>query len=235
MSAHILRPGGKELHFDVVVSEVPEFKTTVTDYPVEKGANVADHMRNEAHALTLEVYVSDTPLKETDLEGNNTRGGGVRSHGLDVQTYEPPLAPTPGAVLGAIGNAVSNLLAGPAAPTKAQVLSFDKEFNAAQECLTILEQIRGKSELLEVVTAARFYSDMALTRIGGPKVDKDTGGGASFTLEFKNLRLVSVAFVAAPKPSIVQGHKMADKGKQDPKTPEPKKRSLLQSARKGAL
>jgi hypothetical protein len=234
--AYIQRPGGTELHFDVVMSVTPEFVSTVTNNPVEKGADVADHIRKELDRVTLEVYVSDTPIIETDLEGNNTRGGAVRSKVLNIPEPTPTFIPTPGALFNALGSAVSGLISGAAPPTAAQVLSFSKEFDAGEECLKILEKIRDDAELVEIYTSAKVYSNMALVRIGGPKVDKDTGGGASFTLEFKQIRLVSVAFVAAPKPSVVQGHKMKDLGKQDAKpVTDPQKRSLLQSFRKGAL
>jgi hypothetical protein len=216
------------------MSETPEFRTTVTDYPVEKTANVADHMRKELVRVTLEVYVSDTPLVPEDLEGNNTRGGGITSKFLDVPRASPAFSPTPGAVFGAIGNAISNTLLGAAAPLKVQALNFANEFRAAEDCLKLLEKIRDNSELVDVYTSARIYEGFALEKIGGPKVDKDSGGGASFTLDFKEVRRANVAIVAAPKPSIVQAFKMKERGKQDPApVTDPTKRSVLQSLRKG--
>jgi hypothetical protein len=100
--------------------------------------------------------------------------------------------------------------------------------------LKLLEKVRDGSELVDIYTDARVYEGFALERIGGPKVDKDTGGGATFSLDFKEVRRANVAFVAAPKPSIVQAQKMKERGKQDPApVSDPTKRSAIQSIRKG--
>lgn len=47
---------------DATRSEVHTGANTVTDHPVEQGANVSDHSRPEPDKLQVEMVVSDTPL-----------------------------------------------------------------------------------------------------------------------------------------------------------------------------
>lgn len=47
---------------DAAVSEEHAFSAEVTAHPVEKGADVADHIRPQPIALSIEGVVSDTPI-----------------------------------------------------------------------------------------------------------------------------------------------------------------------------
>lgn len=48
--------------FDVVSNETHDAVMQITSHPVEEGANVSDHARPEPIRLTVEGYVSNTPL-----------------------------------------------------------------------------------------------------------------------------------------------------------------------------
>lgn len=54
------------VEFDAAVREQHELKSTLTDHPVETGANVTDHSRPEARSVTLEIVQSNTPLDGAD-------------------------------------------------------------------------------------------------------------------------------------------------------------------------
>lgn len=47
---------------DAALSESHDYESEVTDYPIERGANVIDHVRNRPLTVSLECVVSDTPL-----------------------------------------------------------------------------------------------------------------------------------------------------------------------------
>lgn len=47
---------------DAAAQEEHSFDSEVTEYPVEKGADIADHVRSRPIVVTIEGIVSDTPL-----------------------------------------------------------------------------------------------------------------------------------------------------------------------------
>jgi hypothetical protein len=47
---------------DAAISEEPSLESEVTEYPVESGATISDHVRNLPLTLELEFTVSDTPI-----------------------------------------------------------------------------------------------------------------------------------------------------------------------------
>lgn len=49
------------MSFDAVESEAPEHAIVVTEYPIEMGANLVDHIRPKPVQLKLTVYVSNSP------------------------------------------------------------------------------------------------------------------------------------------------------------------------------
>ena len=52
--------------FDAVLSEEHERDAEVTDHSVEQGVAITDHVRPEPDRLTLEVFVSNTPVYSAD-------------------------------------------------------------------------------------------------------------------------------------------------------------------------
>ena len=63
-----------QLAIDAVLNETPHNAAVVTEHPVERGANVADHIRPAATTLALVLVVSNTPLERTAA----TQGGFAR-------------------------------------------------------------------------------------------------------------------------------------------------------------
>lgn len=47
---------------DITRSEEHSFESEVTEHPVEKGANITDHVRNKPITITMECVVSDSPV-----------------------------------------------------------------------------------------------------------------------------------------------------------------------------
>lgn len=70
----------RTLYFDAVISETQDITSQVTEHPVEKGANITDHVRAEIDRVHLEVFVSNTPNRDV-----NGRGAAVEGVELDLK------------------------------------------------------------------------------------------------------------------------------------------------------
>jgi hypothetical protein len=81
MAAYLLPDTDQSLIvlFDQTVSEGHEATAEVTEHPVEKGSNVADHVRQNPQNLTLEMFVTNTPI--VDLGRGSSRFGTCKSPG----------------------------------------------------------------------------------------------------------------------------------------------------------
>ncbi len=218
----------KALYFDVTREESQEFETKATEHPVEDGSNVADHVKRELTKVSIRVFVSNSPIDDV-----NSRGASMRSTPLKFDKYTPPLPLNPaGAVtslvksgIGAIGAA---LFGGPS-ELAATVLTFPQDFDAVEETLGILENLRDTVQLVDVVTPKRLHEAMFLEKIHMSR-NAGTGDGAEFDLDFRELRKVRVSLVGAPTiPKDVRGNVVKNKGA---KAPTPVKK---ESSAHGAL
>ncbi len=204
----------KSLFFDAVTEEAQDLASTATEHPVEEGANIADHIRDELERCSLEVFVSNQPVYDW-----NNKGGKVSSVPIKLQKFKPPLAPTPGAVFGAIGSAVKagvGALLGGNREYAAQVLQFKQSFNAVSDTLTVLETLKKSRQLVNVVIPSKTYENMLIEKVHVSR-NASTGDGAKFHLEFKQLRMVEAKIVNAPIPTEIRGATMKTKGAQGPK------------------
>lgn len=51
------------LEIDAVLKEGHSYKNNVTSYPVEKGSNITDHVKQQAEQLTIEGLTSNSPVR----------------------------------------------------------------------------------------------------------------------------------------------------------------------------
>lgn len=58
--------------FDATVSETHSFSTQVSENPVEKGADVTDHVRAKPAVVKLECYATDNPLSSNRKKDEKT-------------------------------------------------------------------------------------------------------------------------------------------------------------------
>lgn len=210
-----------QLFFDVVLQETQEMTSAVTEHPVEKGANVTDHVRAENDRVSLEVYVSNSPARDV-----NNRGMTLESMTLDIPVIEPASLSIGGLINGAF-----NALQGSKGPERtATVYKFSNAFDAVSDTRAILEELRTSATLLDVVTSSKDFQNMVL-RSHTIKKNESTGTGATFALEFQQIRLVETKIVNAPIPTETRGKKAVSKGAQGtkPAKDQPKKKSLLKT------
>ncbi len=63
-----------EASFDAVLTETHSRSAQVTSHPVEKGADIADHVQVEPMRLTLEAVVTNTPTRTPATHNRNSQG-----------------------------------------------------------------------------------------------------------------------------------------------------------------
>jgi len=186
----IIRPGGgidKIIIFDAIMKETHEGDVEVTEHPVEKGGDIADHARVKLPRLVIEGLVTNTPITDaSDVQHTDNTRGVVRPLALEYETmvHLPVNIPGAGAILAAVGGNRSKQTA------SASVLQFPKEFNRVGSVFTSLELIRRNAELVEVVTPIAMYENMIITHLTTPR-DPDNGNSVRFTVELKQLRFAS--------------------------------------------
>lgn len=206
------------LRFDVVKSEVQERTNLITEHPVESGSNITDHIRPNLNKVTLECFVSNSPLVATQ----------------QIQVQEPlnPPSPPNGALLNGVINTIGSLIS-PAAPIVASVLEFPSgapDFVAST--IDTLEQLRSQAAIVKVICPNATYESMILE---GFEVHRDSGTGDSavFEINLREIRVVSSSLTAAPQPTIPRAAPMQSKGDQAAKTPPEQQSSVLSSILSG--
>lgn len=240
------------IQLDALQSENPEDKLTITDHPVEQGANVVDHAREEPTILTIEGIVSSLPNPRIDTDA------GFRTYELLVpamtapstQTIKlnppkPPLALNPsGLIQAGVGALVDAITGGPnlnatfsgvpqrtTFELKAQGLQQNAPRDRVRDVYEALRRVMAARQLLTISTRDRDYFDMMIERVAKPRAIED-GSSARFQIDFKQIRVAASKTVAAPKPTEARGkgpvNKGAQAGKKD-EDPKQKRKTLLKA------
>jgi hypothetical protein len=212
------KPGGT-LQFDLTVAETIISSASMTTFPVEQGADISDHVRQEADKCTLEVYVSNSPIRTDNLIDPSSPRGGVQSVTLDLPKFNFPLLSGLG-ILRRLGS----LFSAGDTPTKALLLTFDTPFNAPGETLDVLRQLQSEARLIEVYGRDWFLDDMVLMTISNPR-NSETGDGGEYTLEFSHIRIVETQRTTSPVSAEPRAKTPASNGAKGSKDAKPELKS----------
>lgn len=207
-------PGGT-LGFDLTVTETLISSVTMTEFPVEEGADITDHVRKNADMCTLEVYVSNSPITLENFVDPSSPRGAIQSVQLDLPEFKVPLTSGLG-----ILNRLASLFSS-STPVKALLLQFDTDFSAPIETLQVLTQIQAEARQIDVFGRDWFLEDMILTDIDAP-LDEESGDGGKYTLQFKHIRIVQTQQVTKPvsaEPRAKTPQSNGSKGSTDAKPP----------------
>lgn len=199
---------GTSLFFDVVEKEGIKLTSTATEHPVEEGADVSDHVRSNLDTVTLDIFVSNAPVRDV----NSIWNGQVAGLELKVPKKEKPLVPMPGALMGAALDAIAAAIDGPE-EWKAIVLQFPEKFDNVAFILNTLIDWKERGVVGKVITTHRTFESVYITGIEMNR-DATTGDGAPITIELKEIRLVEARMVTAPTPTETRGKTMKSKGRQ---------------------
>lgn len=81
------------VELDVSITESHSSEVTITDHPVERGANISDHSRPEPDKLTIEGLITNTPFNRTQRRrivnafGQNFDSNTLRDQNQGVPGY----------------------------------------------------------------------------------------------------------------------------------------------------
>ena len=189
---------------DATTAQNHDATNTVTEHPVEDGANMSDHIRPDLDTLSVTGVISNTPvfLPQDNIDG---------ARAVDVQVEGVASGvriPLPG-----VGALVGNI---PISPTpKGVVTGFSPDFDRISACYQALLSLRNDGVLCRVITHVRVYESMAIRKLSVP-LDPTTGHSLPLTLEFVQIRIGSTEEV--PVPEIPRARK--DKGSVTPTAPD---------------
>lgn len=192
------------LYFDATMSEQHDGVAEVTEHDVERGADLADHVRARRPELSLVVMVTNHPLQSigrlqgawmwrtfsTDqrVTSEGTADGSVRLVGIKpviaskgfVAPYKPPFTPRihfpPKFIPGMRPNEPVSLIA--------QAFTFLTQTDRLKDVWEALEKLRLGGTPCTVSTRLQDYENMIITRVGAPVTARDA---IEFTLSFKQI------------------------------------------------
>jgi hypothetical protein len=251
---------GGEFHFDAVLQEKHEITSTITEHPVEEGSNIADHVRPDPIVLNIQGVVTNTPIVAIGTDGWQRTPqilGPGEYHIEEAKPKDPPgtppiiISPPQPPLLGLLSlngavNALSNAIFGDGTFTLQQssdrntlpnqrynalvdVSSLVRNFIA--EALSVLTQLRDEATLCTVIAPHKGpYNNMVVTKVMFSRGSSEAGKG-TFDIELREIRIVSSAVVAAPKPSIPRANPPVTSGAQAPApTTDPQAGILFKAA-----
>lgn len=197
------------IEVDATVREQHTGATNVTEYHVERGADVADHARPENDRITCDVVITDTPIKAPTTNTDGVQGGfGPVPMSIPTITRFPKVLPGVGLAMSFIPPHNET--------TMIEVLSFDGTMNRRQSVMNELNLLRTSTTLVNISTPLREYTDMVIRTVDVPRGPSD---GSSITITFtaSAIRFVDSEIVAVKADSV---KKKSQGVKPGAKTPE---------------
>ena len=175
-----------ELECDATLREVHDYKNEVTEWPIEEGANISDHIRQAPDEVEINGFITNSPVKQTNIQ----------RLGQFVGSQTDPF------IAGAIGTAanVGGLVY--------KNLKRPDSANQVELARDILLGISGRTVngsnhqplLVDVVSGLRTYTQMAMISLSIQR-DARTGEAMPFTARFKKVQKVPTDVVTIPKPN----------------------------------
>lgn len=165
----IIQNDNTVIQLDCSVSETHSRESTPTEFPVENGQTVSDHIILKPLTLEITGIVSDTPVGGI--------GGLITEAATSVTSaLAPPLGVVGGAAALGIGSALFSALLGSKSPSVAAFLQ--------------LLSLQQNSQALTILTSLNRYENMWIRSVSVPR-DSNTGKILQFTASFTQLLLVT--------------------------------------------
>lgn len=156
------------LEIDATKTRGFELAAEVTEFPVETGSAITDHIRPLNGTLAIEGVISNTPivLPTTQMDGV-------------TRTLE------------------SVALVGGDGRQRATLHRWSGAFDRVRVCDGLLAGLVSSGTPVRVTTSLRTLENLAITRYNVPQ-DATTGESLPIVLEFKALRIATTARAAVP-------------------------------------
>lgn len=205
------------VQFDVVTSDTYEAVMSVTSHPVERGAPITDHARPEPVKLSLEAFVSATPLPSNlTEEERQTRVMDYLPTPLDYssanQAQSAPIY-TPGGLTQALTKLVSA-----EKPLPQIVNAFRAQGVMPDRPRLVFERLEyARTQRLFVSVATKYHSidNMLIERVNVAR-STESSGGLPFQVDLVQVRVASTQVVSYPVPSSPRAAPEVKKGAQVP-------------------
>lgn len=193
------------LVLDAAIEERHRMGAIATEHPVERGVAITDHVRPERRTLTVQVAISDTPIRATRALGGSVRpveldlpGRRVHTRGArrDGEQWEP-----------------AEVQERAAPPIRAQVFHPDSEPTRVRDSWELLLRARDNALLAVVTTGLETYEDMVLTEAVTNRTAAD-GSWIKADLTFAQVRRVATQLVDDPTPIRPRDRRQVNRGTQ---------------------
>ncbi len=180
------------LEAEFAVTDAKDERTSeVSEYAIEDGGKACDHVVNNPDSLSVEVTVSDTPIRYGMKWSQTT---------LDVRESE--FSPSGlFAITEALGGLVSSLFGG-AQPLKAWLRVRDDSVGTGNFVLDFedsLIEIKQGRYLCTFTYMGRVRKNMVLHGLTTVRSSNE-GGAGKFSLEFRQIFTAKISNVELPKP-----------------------------------
>lgn len=189
--------------FDVTLRESFEAAADVPTRPVERGADVADHVVPGARRFSAVVVVSDTPLVTPSTQMYGVVG--------TVEQQEIALGAVARMTKGADGRGAAAEYDRASASAAVSTLRWSESFSRVERVLELLDRIRREALRCSVSTAVSELDELYLTRISAPRT-RDRS--IELTLDFVQVTLAESQVVDVPEPEEPRARPGVDAGRQ---------------------
>ncbi len=219
--------------FDVVRTVEVGQSATVTTHPIQKGADVADHVRVAHPHVSITGYVSIAPLT-VDAAVVRAKDVPVPSGTYQLVDLPPgPVGIRASALQAGLLQAATNALSNAVSARAVESLITNNPGDRVSEMATKLLELQRSVERIRFVDELQTYEDMVITSVMGTRTQQVYG--AAFQLELERITIVESKLVDLPVPAEPRGQKAkvtASSPKTSGKTPvdEAKKSAAVRIA-----
>ncbi len=186
---------------DVTEAIVTNRSASVTENPVEKGANVTDHVRLGAYQLRLDCFISSAPTDEMKSLVSSLTAGLLSGGGFALGNK---LLGKQGSLLGAAGGAIASTAVANKIGSGLGLFDGDRSDDGTSYPQKAMMILFGMQESATPITIQTFFfptnskenifQDMIITDISFPQTQAE-GDGLKFTLTAKRIEFVSLQLV----------------------------------------
>jgi len=215
------------IEVDVIPSHTDDRTAEVTSHPIEKGANINDHIIQQPDKLTLEIAQTQTPFvtpARADIAFSKPSGFSTKNVKLEVQpnVFKPGgllyLTRGAGALLGSLTNALG-LTTTPPSPS-VNVIATDGPKDRIGDLHDALIKVKTEGLFCTVTFRGRIYPDYICTKVGW-RTQKGEAGLGRFTLEMQSISVVETATADLPNPASLRLKPVAVQAKPAKKAGDP--------------
>lgn len=212
--------------FDVTIRELHGPACDLPRHPIEAAADLNDHARRQPITLSLEVGVTNTPIRvpisELTQEPISDVAGSMQALALQAITQQirkqAGIKGATGFELPPIAGARIAIGAKPFELDPAQWQTEKSDVSAQVFVVEPMDRVRDVFDQLDallgtpliVITRLRTYNDMAIARVGAPV---ESPGYVAFTIDFEAFRTGETELVQ-PDPRDPRGALLQNNGAQ---------------------